>query len=59
MSGVVKPGSRGGAFVALAATMHTRNSAGIYTTIQPGLSENSVFVFDIAPDAADYLLVDK
>ena len=28
-----------------------------YTDIQPGLSEDSVFVFDVAPDATGYLLV--
>jgi hypothetical protein len=30
-----------------------------YTDIQPGLAEDSVFVFDVAPDATGYLLVPK
>jgi hypothetical protein len=29
----------------------------IYKEIQPGLSEPSVFVFDVAPDATGYVLV--
>jgi hypothetical protein len=30
-----------------------------FTDIQPGLSEDSVFVFDVAPDSTDYMLVPK